>query len=102
MELQDKKVLVVGSGKSGIGASRLLGKKGALPVLFDSNEKLDKKELMEKTGDIPGLTLWVGTLPEEVKSDISLVVIRPGVPAGIEIYLYGGRLNWPMPLQREK
>ena len=35
MELQDKKVLVVGSGKSGIGASRLLGKKGALPVLFD-------------------------------------------------------------------
>ena len=81
MELQDKKVLVVGSGKSGIGASRLLGKKGALPVLFDSNEKLDKKELMEKTGDIPGLTLWVGTLPEEVKSDISLVVISPGVPA---------------------
>ncbi|RKI90158.1 UDP-N-acetylmuramoyl-L-alanine--D-glutamate ligase [Parablautia intestinalis] len=81
MELQDKKVLVVGSGKSGIGASRLLGKKGALPVLFDSNEKLDKKELMEKTGDIPGLTLWVGTLPEEVKRDISLVVISPGVPA---------------------
>ena len=91
MELQDKKVLVVGSGKSGIGASRLLGKKGALPVLFDSNEKLDKKELMEKTGDIPGLTLWVGTLPEEVKSD-----------TGIEIYLYGVRLNWPMPLKREK
>lgn len=80
MELQGKKVLVVGSGKSGIGASRLLGKTGALPVLFDSNEKLDKKELMEKAGDIPGLTLWVGAVPEEVKREIALVVISPGVP----------------------
>lgn len=80
MELQGKKVLVVGSGKSGIGASRLLGKTGAFPVLFDSNEKLDKKELTEKAGEIPQLAVWVGTLPDDVKREISLVVISPGVP----------------------
>ena len=37
MELQNKKVLVFGSGISGIAAVRLLEKQGAFPVLFDGN-----------------------------------------------------------------
>ena len=37
MELQGKKVLVFGSGKSGIGASDLLAKVGAFPVIYDGN-----------------------------------------------------------------
>ena len=80
MELKGQKVLVVGSGKSGIGAARLLGKAGALPVLFDSNEKLDMTELKEKTGDVPGLEIVLGELDEEKKKEIGLVVISPGVP----------------------
>ena len=80
MELKGQKVLVVGSGKSGIGAARLLGKAGALPVLFDSNEKLDMTELREKTGDVPGLEIVLGELDEEKKKEIGLVVISPGVP----------------------
>ena len=39
MEFRNKRVLVVGSGKSGIGAARLLGNTLARPVLFDSNDK---------------------------------------------------------------
>ena len=35
MELKGKKVLVFGSGISGIGAAELLGKVGALPVIYD-------------------------------------------------------------------
>lgn len=80
MELQNKKVLVVGSGKSGIGAAHLLAKAGAVPVLFDSNEQLDRAELLKKTGDIKGLSLVLGTVPEELKKEIVLVVISPGVP----------------------
>ena len=38
MELQDKEVLVIGTGISGIGAARLLLQVGARPVLFDGNE----------------------------------------------------------------
>ena len=38
MELQGKKVLVFGSGKSGIGASDLLAKVGAFPVIYRSEE----------------------------------------------------------------
>ena len=42
MELQGKKVLVFGSGKSGIGASDLLAKVGAFPVIYDGNAETDK------------------------------------------------------------
>ena len=35
MELKGKKVLVYGTGKSGIGAADLLAAVGAKPVLFD-------------------------------------------------------------------
>ena len=80
MEIQSKKVLIVGTGISGIGAARLLAKVGAYPVLFDSNEKLDMDALKEKTTDIANLTVITGTVPEEVKEELSLLVLSPGVP----------------------
>ena len=40
MDFKDKKVLVFGSGISGIGACELLEKSGATVILFDGNEKL--------------------------------------------------------------
>ena len=80
MELKNKRVLVVGSGKSGIGSARLLGSIGALPVLFDSNKEADVAEIQKKAGEIPGLEIMVGDIPEELKKELSLVVISPGVP----------------------
>ena len=38
MELRDKKVLVYGAGKSGIGAAALLSKVGAHAVVFDEKK----------------------------------------------------------------
>ncbi len=83
MELQGKKVLVIGSGKSGIGAAGLLGKTGALPVIFDSNEKLDAEAIKEKAGRIPGLEVRIGLVPEEEKKEFALVVLSPGVPVDL-------------------
>ena len=37
MNVEGKKVLVVGTGKSGIAAAALLAKEKAAPVLFDEN-----------------------------------------------------------------
>ena len=80
MKIQGKKVLVIGSGKSGIGASRLLGSMGAYPVLFDGNDKQNEEEIRQRAGQIPGLTILLGSVPEEIKKEIVLVVISPGVP----------------------
>ena len=41
MEVAGKKVLVFGTGISGIGAVKLLEDHGAQIVLFDGNEKAD-------------------------------------------------------------
>ena len=48
MELQGKKVLVFGSGKSGIGASDLLAKVGAFPVIYDGNAETDKDAVVPR------------------------------------------------------
>ena len=48
MDLQGKKVLVVGSGLSGIGAVQALHHAGAAPLLFDENEKLNAEEVRRK------------------------------------------------------
>lgn len=40
MEWQDKRVLVFGTGVSGIGAAELLEKVQAQPVLYDGNQNL--------------------------------------------------------------
>lgn len=82
MELQNKKVLIVGSGKSGIAAAGLLVKAGALPVLFDSNEKLTIKEMEEKLGNIQ-IPCYAGSLPENIKKETEILVLSPGVPVDL-------------------
>ena len=47
MEFTEKKVLVFGTGISGVAAANLLENAGAEVVLFDGNEKLDKAHVLE-------------------------------------------------------
>ena len=80
MDLQNKTVLVIGTGKSGIGAAGLLSKAGAKTILFDSNEKLNVETLKEKTAGISSLQIVTGTLPLELEEQVELLVVSPGVP----------------------
>ena len=43
--ITDKKIVVIGSGVSGVGAVKLLEAAGAVPTLYDSNEKLTDAEV---------------------------------------------------------
>lgn len=81
MDFQDKKVLVVGTGISGIGAAGLLVKMGACPVLFDSNDKLKRENILKRAGNEPSLIVLLGSVPDELKEEIGLVVVSPGVPS---------------------
>lgn len=80
MDLKDKKVLVVGTGVSGVGAARLLSRAGACTVLFDSNGELNPEEIAAKAEGIPNLTVVLGRVPEELKKELALTVLSPGVP----------------------
>ena len=85
MNLQGKKVLVFGSGKSGIGAAELLAKVGAQPVIYDGNKDLDKETVIKKVPDCNNIEVYAGELPEEVQKRLDLAVLSPGVPTDIPL-----------------
>ena len=80
MEFLGKKVVVVGAGKSGIGAISLLHTLGANIVLFDGNEKADAQALKEQVSVYQVKAVYVGTLPETIVKETQMLVLSPGVP----------------------
>ena len=82
-----KKVLVFGTGKSGIAAEDLLHKKGASVVLYDGNDKLEKEEILKKLESRDSVEVVLGELPEEMLDSLDLVVLSPGVPTDLSVVL---------------
>lgn len=85
MDLRKKKVLVFGSGISGIGATRLLEQQEADVILYDGKETLDKKELLKKIGDNSKAQIILGELSDDVINSLDIVVMSPGVPTDLPI-----------------
>ena len=83
MNLEGKRVLVVGSGKSGVAAAELLKKKGITFVLFDGNKDLDITALIEKNPVFAGAEILLEELAPEDMARIDLVVLSPGVPTDL-------------------
>lgn len=75
-----QKILVAGSGKSGIAASRMILKTGDEVVLYDSNDALKKDELLSQFGETDKISVILGELKKEDLKDISICVISPGIP----------------------
>ena len=85
MEIAGKKVLVFGSGISGIGAAGILEGRGAQVTLYDANEKLQEKELREKMRGGENTRIVLGKFPETLLGELDLVVISPGVPTDLPV-----------------
>ena len=83
MELKGKRILVFGTGISGIGSAGLLEKCGAQVVLYDGNEKLQESDVRKKLPAESSCRIIIGKLTEEMLSDIDLTVLSPGVPTDI-------------------
>ena len=45
-EISGKKVLVIGTGLSGVGSVRLLHQVGAVPVMLEENTKVTKEDML--------------------------------------------------------
>ena len=85
MEVAGEKVLVFGTGISGIGAVKLLEDHGAQIVLFDGNEKADVAKIKERLQKDSKAEIILGTLPEAVMKELDLAVLSPGVPTDLPI-----------------
>ena len=96
MDLTDEKVVVVGTGVSGMGAVKLLSETSADITLYDGNDKADRDEILKKIPDDCDLRLIIGEMPDEVVKETDLLVISPGVPIDSDIVKLFEKENVPV------
>ncbi|MGN0155459.1 MAG: UDP-N-acetylmuramoyl-L-alanine--D-glutamate ligase [Lachnospiraceae bacterium] len=80
-----KKVLVAGTGKSGVNAGKLLMAKGAEVVFYDDNASLDVEKLLSQFEDKEGISVVLGKLNDIILENIDLMVISPGIPVDSDV-----------------
>lgn len=82
MELNDKKVLVYGAGKSGIAAAELLAAHGAHVIVFEGNKDADAQAIMSQIGN-DTVQVRCGSFTADLTEGLDLAVLSPGVPVDI-------------------
>ena len=80
-----KKVLVAGTGKSGIASAGLLCRNKVDVVLFDENTEIDREKCINgvsESGKCDGknIDIILGSLDDEKIKGIDLAVVSPGIP----------------------
>ena len=78
--MSSQKVLVAGSGKSGIAAAKLMLQMGGDVVLYDSNKDLDAEAIKDKFEEKSHLTVVLGELNRTDLLGVELSIISPGIP----------------------
>ncbi len=83
MDFTGKKVLVVGTGISGIAAVKLLAAKDAKITILEGNKDTKQDVIREKVPSDISYDLIIGDLPEEIMDSLDLAVLSPGVPTDL-------------------
>ena len=81
MELNNKKVLVLGLSKSGIAAAKVLLNQGANVYITEGKEKEIPQELLDL-----GIKIEVGGHSNEFINNVELAITSPGIPPHSEIF----------------
>lgn len=77
--MNDQKVLVAGTGISGMAAAELILKLGGEVVLYDANDQQDKEAIKKKFEEAEKLTIVLGELNRTDLLGVELAVISPGI-----------------------
>ena len=87
MQLDDKRFLVAGTGKSGVAAVSLLSKKvkamdgkGAGIIVLEGNGSLSREEVLSRFPPGTGFKLVIGEADDGILDIVDIAVISPGVP----------------------
>ena len=81
MDIDGKKTLVLGAGKSGIASAKFLADGGSIVVLHDKKEVEDWSDAAKALKESHKVGLMSGQIPSWLLDQIGLVVISPGVPS---------------------
>ena len=85
MDVKGKKVIVIGSGKSGEAAAKLLLRNGAGVILNDSNTKLDAGQIRSEFKEDDDIKIILGNPDDSELKNTAMAVLSPGVPTDIEL-----------------
>lgn len=97
MTLKDKKVLVAGAGKSGIGSANLLIRSGGSVSLYDGNEDLKPMDVYAKLEGKREIPLILGELKAEDTEAFDLLVLSPGISVNAPVskrFMEAGKPVW--------
>ena len=85
MNVKGQKAVVVGAGRTGVEAARLLTLKGARVILSDSDVP-DNMSFLRRRLSESEVEFQFGGHKEESFVAADLVVLSPGVPPGIPLF----------------
>lgn len=88
MTLKEKKVAVIGLGKSGLAAYELLKEMGACVCLYDGKKDLDTSAY--------DASVYLGDFPEEIFAGLDCAVFSPGVPLDVPVAEFLREKNVPI------
>ncbi len=80
MEIEGRKTLVLGAGKSGVESAKFLATRGARVALHDKRDVKDWSEAARTLKNTHSVGLVSGEIPSWLLDQVDLVVISPGVP----------------------
>src|SRR5438552_3103220 len=80
MEIEGKKALVLGAGKSGVASAKFLAQRGAVVALHDKKDVEDWPASVRSLKTEHNVGLLSGEIPTWLLDQVGLIVISPGVP----------------------
>ncbi len=86
-QLKDKRILVVGLGKTGVSLAHFLTTHGAQVTITDHKSKPELAAQLELMGDLPIKFDLGGHSPKTFLAQ-DLVILSPGVPSTLKIFEY--------------
>lgn len=78
--MNQSKVLVAGTGISGIAAAKLVLERGGEVVLYDGNTNLDPAEIRKKFKEDDKVGIVLGEIKRSDLLGVELCIISPGIP----------------------
>jgi len=83
MNFEEKRFLIVGTGKSGIAAAGLLKSKGLEYSVYDGNDKLVEADIRNAHSEFEKCNIYLGEMPKKAVEETDILVLSPGVPTDL-------------------
>lgn len=83
--MEDNKYLVVGAGRSGKEAAKLILEKGEKAVIYDGNKNFSVEEFIKKNPNLKHMDYLKGNIEKKDLLGIKEAILSPGVPIDSDI-----------------